>query len=196
MIIGNGLPITKSVWLLLPIINCCLLKYKESVSSLDWIMAGIVAVGAAIGFMKGAIRQLASIVGLLAGLLLARALFVTAGDRLGEALGTSVTVARVLAFALIGIGVPLFFLVLASFLTRIVEGIQLGGVNRCLGAFVGALKCVLLLSIAIHLMEFIDAEDNLIGQTVKRQSLLYYPIRNSTVFFYPAIKKVSNQLRD
>ena len=55
-------------------------------SSLDWLITAIVAMGAAVGFWKGAIRQLASIVGLLAGLLLARALFVAVGDRLGEAL--------------------------------------------------------------------------------------------------------------
>jgi len=164
------------------------------VSPLDWFIAGIIALGVAIGCMKGAIRQLASIVGLLAGLLLARALFVAVGDRLGEELGTSVTFARILAFILIGVLVPVVFLFLASVLTRIVDGLRLGWLNRLLGAGLGAIKYVLLLSIAIHCMEFIDSEDNLISSTNKQQSLLYTPVKDSAGYFYPVIKDVTKQL--
>lgn len=163
-------------------------------SPLDWFIAGIIALGVAIGCMKGAIRQLASIVGLLAGLLLARSLFVAVGDRLGEELGTSVTFARILAFILIGVLVPVVFLFLASVLTRIVDGLQLGWLNRLLGAGLGAIKYVLLLSIAIHCMEFIDSEDNLISSTNKQQSLLYTPVKDSAGYFYPVIKDVTKQL--
>lgn len=163
-------------------------------SSLDWLIAAIIAVGAAVGFFKGAIRQLASIVGLLAGLLLARAFFVTVGDRLCEALDTSLTLARVLAFLLIGIGVPLCFLAIGSLLTRLAEGLRLGFMNRCLGAGLGALKYMLLLSIAIHLLIFTDSEDSLIGKTTMEQSLLYIPIKDLSGYFYPAVKDMTNQL--
>lgn len=165
-------------------------------SSLDWLITAVIAVGAAIGFWKGAIRQLASIVGLLAGLLLARSLFVALGDRLHETLDTSLTVARVLAFALIGLGVPLCCLMLGALLTRLVEGLRLGFVNRCLGAGLGAVKCMLLLSIAIHFMIFTESEDYLIGRTTKEQSLLYIPLKDLSGFFYPAMKNMTNHLTD
>lgn len=152
--------------------------------------------GAAVGFWKGAIRQLASIVGLLAGLLLARALFVAVGDRLGVALGTSVALARGLAFVLIGVGVPLCFLILGSLLTRLAEGLRLGFVNRCLGAGLGGLKFVLLLSIVLRILAFADGEDYLIGRTTKEQSLFYIPVKDVSGYFYPAMKDMTNHLTD
>ena len=163
-------------------------------SPLDWFIAGIISLGVAIGCIKGAIRQLASIVGLLTGLLVARALFVVVGDRLGEELGTSVTFARILAFILIGVLVPVVFLFLSSALTRIVNGLQLGWVNRLLGAGLGAVKYMLLVSIAIHCLEFIDSEDSLITSTNKQQSLLYIPVKDSASYFYPVIKDVTKKL--
>lgn len=49
--------------------------------TIDWIMIAIVGLGAVVGFSKGFIRQLASVVGLVAGLLVARALYASVGER-------------------------------------------------------------------------------------------------------------------
>lgn len=106
--------------------------------------------GAVLGFSKGFIRQLASIVGLIAGLLIARALFASVGERLAEELGTPLTFAQVVAFILIWLVVPIVFLFLASALTRVIDIVKLGFVNRMLGAGLGALKYMLLVGIAIH----------------------------------------------
>lgn len=51
---------------------------------LDWIIVAIISIGAILGFTKGFIRQLASIVGLVVGLLVARALFASVGEKLAE----------------------------------------------------------------------------------------------------------------
>ena len=104
---------------------------------LDWIIVAIISIGAILGFTKGFIRQLASIVGLVVGLLVARALFASVGEKLAEELGTSLTFAQVVAFILIWLLVPLVFLLLASALTRVIEIVHLGFVNRILGAALG-----------------------------------------------------------
>lgn len=164
--------------------------------TLDWIIVTVIGIGSMSGFVKGAIRQVASIVGLFVGLLVARALFVAVGDRMGEALGTSVTLARILAFALIGILVPVGFLLVASLLTRIVNGLQLGCINRFLGAGLGGVKYMLLLGILFRFIEFADTENCLIALAVKQRSLLYYPVEETSGFFYPAIRDVTEQLID
>lgn len=152
--------------------------------------------GAVLGFSKGFIRQLASIVGLIAGLLIARALFASVEERLAEELGTPLTFAQVVAFILIWLVVPIVFLFLASALTRVIDIVKLGFVNRMLGAGLGALKYMLLVGIAIHFIEFVDSKDNLIKSTVKQESVLYYPMEDFSDIFYPTIKNVTEQLID
>lgn len=73
-------------------------------------------------------------------------------------------------------------LFLASALTRVIDIVKLGFVNRMLGAGLGALKYMLLVGIAIHFIEFVDSKDNLIKSTVKQESVLYYPMEDFRIF--------------
>lgn len=170
--------------------------FLHNMTTLDWVIVTMVGVGAVLGFMKGFIRQLASIVGLIAGLLIARALFASVGEKLAVELGTSLTFAQIVSFVLIWLLVPVVFLLLASALTRVINVVNLGFVNRFLGAGLGALKYALLVSMAIHFIEFVDSKDNLIKSTVKRASVLYYPMEEFSGVFYPTIKNVTKQLID
>ncbi|WP_300763267.1 CvpA family protein [uncultured Bacteroides sp.] len=163
-------------------------------SVLDWIIIAIIAIGVVLGFMKGAIKQAAAIVGLVAGLLLARALFSQLGEKLAVGLGTSVSVAQVIAFFMIWILVPIVFLLLASMLTKALEIVHLGIVNRLLGALLGAVKYAFIVSLAVSFLEYIDNKDELINRTVKHSSLLYYPVRELSGLFIPAIKNVTNEI--
>ena len=105
-------------------------------------MIAIVGLGAVVGFSKGFIRQLASVVGLVAGLLVARALYASVGEKLAMETGTSLTFARGLAFLLIWLVVPVGLSLAATLLTKAVDSIHLGFVNRWLGAGLGALKYI------------------------------------------------------
>ncbi|WP_303915234.1 CvpA family protein [Bacteroides mediterraneensis] len=161
--------------------------------TLDWIIVAVLAMGAVSGFMKGLLKQLASMVGLVAGLLVARALFASLGEQLAVKVGTSVTVGQILAFLLIGLVVPLVLSVVASTLTKIVDRVSLGFVNRWLGAGLGALKYALLVSVVIHFIDFADSKDNLIHSTTKGSSLLYYPVKDLSGFFYPMVENLKEK---
>ena len=87
-------------------------------ATIDIIILAMIGVGVIMGLMKGFVKQMASIVGLIAGLLMARALFGIVAERLAPVLGTSTTVAQVLAFILIWVAVPLGFAFVASLLTK------------------------------------------------------------------------------
>ena len=152
------------------------------------------AVGAILGFSKGALRQVATLVGLVAGLLLARALYATVGERMALELGTSATVAQIIAFFLIWLLVPVALLWVASVISRVMEIVNLGILNRLAGAVVGAIKYALLVSMVIHFIEFIDTKDELIQRTVKQTSLLYYPMEDMGNVFIPTIKNMTKEL--
>ena len=49
-------------------------------ATIDWVIIILLALGAVSGFMKGFFKQLAAVVGLIAGLLVARALFAGLGE--------------------------------------------------------------------------------------------------------------------
>lgn len=154
----------------------------------------MIGVGVIQGLMKGFVKQLASIVGLIAGLLVARALFAAVAERLAPVLGTSTTIAQILSFILIWVAVPLGFAFVASLLTKALEVVRLGWLNRWLGSGLGALKYMLLIGLAIHVLEYIDPKDEMMSETKKKESVLYYPVREFSDIFFPVFKNVTEQL--
>ena len=162
-------------------------------TTIDIIILIALGAGVIVGFMKGFIRQLASILGLIVGLLAAKALYTSLAVKLCPTVTDSMTVAQILAFIIIWIAVPLIFTLVASVLTKALEAVSLGWLNRMLGAGLGALKYLLLVSLVICVIQFIDSDSQLISQTMKEQSLLYYPMESFAGIFFPAAKEVTQQ---
>ena len=165
-------------------------------ATIDIIILAMIGVGVIMGLIKGFVKQMASIVGLIAGLLMARALFGIVAERLAPVLGTSTTVAQVLAFILIWIAVPLGFAFVASLLTKALDAVHLGWLNRWLGSGLGALKYMILIGLAIHVIEYIDPNNEMISATKKKESVLYYSMRDLSGIFFPVFKNVTEQLID
>ena len=160
---------------------------------IDIILLVVIGAGAVIGFIKGFIKQLASILGLIVGLLAAKALYVSVAERVFSKITDSMTFAQILAFGVIWIVVPLLFLLVAALLTKAMEAVSLGWLNRWLGAGLGALKFLLLVSLLICVVEFIDSDNTMIDRTMKEESVLYYPIESFAGMFFPAAKEVTEQ---
>ena len=157
---------------------------------IDIIILVLIGVGVIQGLMKGMLKQLLQIAGLVAGLLLARALFGVVAEKLAPALGTSITIAQILSFILIWVAVPVACSLIASVLTKAMDVINLGWLNRLLGALLGAAKVMLLIGLAIYVLEYIDPKNEIITRTKKESSMLYTPVKDFTEMFFPAVKKV------
>ena len=125
--------------------------------------------------------------------LAAKALYTTLAEKLCPTVTDSMTVAQVLAFIIIWIAVPLIFLLVASLLTKAMKAVSLDWLNRWLGCVLGALKFLLLTSLVICLIEFMDGDNKLISPTKKSESLLYYPIETFAGIFFPAAKSMTQQ---
>ncbi|WP_291528158.1 CvpA family protein [Bacteroides sp. UBA939] len=160
---------------------------------LDIIILAVIGVGAVVGFIKGFIKQLAAILGLIVGLLAAKALYVSVAEKVFSKITDSMTFAQILAFVAIWVMVPLLFLLAAALLTKAIEAVSLGWLNRLLGAVLGALKFLLLLSLLVYVLEFIDSDNTLVDKTKKEESVLYYPIKSFAEIFFPAAKEVTEQ---
>ena len=160
---------------------------------IDIILLVVIGAGAVIGFIKGFIKQLASILGLIVGLLAAKALYVSVAERVFSKITDSMTFDQILAFVVIWVVVPMLFLLVAAWLTKAREAVSLGWLNRWLGAGLGALKFLLLVSLLICVVEFIDSDNTMIDRTMKEESVLYYPIESFAGMFFPAAKEVTEQ---
>lgn len=163
-------------------------------ATIDIIILAMIGVGVIMGLIKGFVKQMASIVGLIAGLLMARALFGIVAERLAPVLGTSTTVAQVLAFILIWIAVPLGFAFVASLLTKALDAVHLGWLNRWLGSGLGALKYMILIGLAIHVIEYIDPNNEMIKCNKKEgiSVILFY--EGLVRYLFPVFKNVTEQL--
>ena len=163
---------------------------------IDIIILLLIGVGVIQGLMKGSIKQLASIVGFVAGLLLARALFATVAEQLAPALHTSITVAQILSFILIWVAVPIGCSLIASVLTKALEVINLGWLNRLAGALLGAVKMMLLAGIGIYVLEYIDPESEMVSRTTKRASVLYSPMKGFVDQCLPVVREMTDDIKD
>ena len=160
---------------------------------IDIIILSVVLLGAILGFAKGFIKQFASIVGFVAGLLAARALYAKLAERLSPAIDADVTVLQVVSFIGIWVAVPLLFMLAASLLTKAIEVVSLGWLNRLLGAGLGALKWALLICLLIAVLEYVDAKNTLLDKDTKRESVFYYPMKSFAGMLVPAAKEVTEQ---
>ena len=162
-------------------------------ATIDVIILVMAGVGVVIGFVKGIVRQLASILGFIVGLLAARALYASLAEKLCPALTDSMTAAQIISFIVIWVAVPILFALIALLLTNVLNAIYLGWLNRLLGGGLGGLKFLLLSSLLIGVIEYLDPDDKLISRTKKKESLLYYPMETFAGMFFPAAKDITQQ---
>ena len=85
---------------------------------LDIVIIAFFVWGAVSGFMKGFIKQLATLLGIIVGLLAAKALYSMVAEQYISKITESATIAQIIAFVLIWIGGPLLFTLFAEIFTR------------------------------------------------------------------------------
>ena len=163
-------------------------------NTLDIIFLLVIGLGIVLGFAKGALKQLAALLGLVVGLLAAKALYATVAERVFSQVTDNLTVAQVLAFVTIWVAVPLLFWLVAALLTKAMEAVCLGWMNRLLGAALGGLVHALVLSLLVCVVEVVDTDNVLLSRTAKRQSVLYHRLEPLAGLFLPAAQDITKQI--
>lgn len=163
-------------------------------NTLDIIFLAIIGLGVVLGFLKGALKQLAGLLGLVVGLLAAKALYASVAESVFSRVTDNLTVAQVLSFVAIWVAVPLLFWLVASVLTKMMEAVSLGWMNRLLGAALGGLVHALVLSLLVCVLEVVDADNLLLGRDAKRQSVLYDRLKPLAGLFLPAAQEFTKQI--
>jgi membrane protein required for colicin V production len=163
-------------------------------SVIDIIIILLGTVGIILGAVKGFVRQLASILGFIVGLIAAKMLYVVLAEKLFSRFTDNVTLAQGGAFILIFIAIPVIFAIVASALTKALKVIKLGWLNGGLGALLGMVKYLLLVCLLIGALEYIDSDSKLVELSWKQESFLYYPLQHLFDTFFPIVTEAGKEL--
>jgi len=165
-----------------------------SVTLLDGFILVVVIGGLIRGYMVGALRQIAGLVGVGMALLVSGQLMHAVGTLITVTTGMSDTLAPVVGFVVLFLGVWLTAIGIARLLERVLESLSLSVMNRAAGGVVGGAKAGLLLSVLFLVLLQADVP----GQDLRKQSILYGPVAGTLPYtievasdYWPAAKRMS-----
>ena len=129
-----------------------------SLTALDWVIIGIFTVAFVTAAMNGFFVEVFSIVGLLAGLVIASMYYMQLAPWILR-LVHSVAAAEASSFLLIAVGVLIAAGVIGRILRMVLRKVGLGWADRLLGLVFGAVKgCVLVTLLAMTLTAFFPSQ--------------------------------------
>lgn len=165
-----------------------------SLTALDWFILVVLAGGLVRGFVVGAVRQVASLSGLIVAFLLSVQFMHPIGALIVSSVGLSEAVAPIAGFVVIFVGVQLLFLALSRLLEQVLETLSLSFVNRAAGGALGGFKAALLLSVLFLILAGMEMP----SKKVRKKSVLYSPVAralpktlNAASPYFPAAKRAS-----
>ena len=156
---------------------------------LDWFIGFFLVIGLVKGFRNGFFVELASLISILLGIFVAiKFSYLTKSWLENHGTWNPKTI-QVIAFASTFILVIVGVSMLAKIFTSIANFAFLGLVNSILGAVVGLLRSVLVVSILLNLFEKINFDNTFISKKTQEKSMLYLPVQDISKMIYPSISE-------
>jgi membrane protein required for colicin V production len=146
-----------------------------NLAALDWFILIVLTGGLIRGSMVGAVRQVASLLGLVVAFFLAVQLMHPAGALIVTSLGLSEAAGPITGFIVIFVGVQLLFLALSRLLEHVLETLSLSLLNRAAGGALGGFKAALLLSVLFLVLSGMEMPK----EKTRQKSLLYSPVASA-----------------
>lgn len=158
---------------------------------LDIIVLVLLVIGLITGIKDGVVKRVLGLVGLVAGLIIGKKIYLSVAEKLMPFLGMSEKTTQIIAFALILIIVPLIFSLIAWLIGNLLKTAGLGWVNRLLGGIIGVITNALFVGLVFVGIESFDTHEVLLSKEKKEASLFFYPLYQSTGLL---IKDVRTQI--
>ena len=158
-------------------------------NSLDLFLFIPIAVGFVFGLFKGLIKELTSLAAIVLGIYGAKLLAPFVSGILMGSFDISSTTAKPIAYFLLFVSIAIVLLLGAKMLDKFFESISLGGLNKLMGGFFGALKYALILSVLLNIFNALDSLVSVINTEKKESSICYKPLlKLGPVLWYEAKK--------
>jgi len=128
------------------------------------------------GFTKGFIYEVATLVALILGIYGAIHFSDFTAEVIQDTFNYESQYMEYISFVVTFIAIVVGINLIGRIIDKVVEAVALGFVNRLLGVAFGLLKGIVILSIVVHLLNYVNERVNFISEEKKKESLLYEPM--------------------
>jgi len=156
-------------------------------NTIDIVFGVILILGAIQGLRKGLFVELASLVGLIAGIFGAIYFSHFVGDWLVDKTSWSEQIINLSAFAITFIIIVVAVSMAGKLLTKIADFAMLGVINKIAGAAFAVLKYAFLLSVVIMFLNAANERIGFVSEEAMEESLLFNPVRSIAPAILPSI---------
>lgn len=163
---------------------------------LDIIIIIPVILFAFLGFRKGLIIELATLLALVCGIFAGIYLSDFVSNIMKNAFGMNERYVQVVSFALIFIAVLILVYLLAKIIEKAVKMAALGIVNKLLGSVFSICKILFILSLLIWMFNKIDINQTIITREKRDNSLLFKPVGAIAPLLIPKVKEEVERLKE
>ena len=137
------------------------------------------------GFTKGFIIELATLIGLVLGILAAYYFADNVQEYLKDYFTLSTQGMRIVSYILIFLAVLLVVYLIGKLIEKLVDIVALGWLNKILGAVIGLAKGVVVVAIILFIFEKVDPGEKVIRPHVKEKSMFYQSVMKVVHFVVP-----------
>lgn len=154
-------------------------------SALDFFLLLPLGYGAWRGFRKGLIIEVFTLLAIVVGIYMAIHFADLVSNKLNDYVEDEYSATPAVAFTLIflAVGAAVYFGGIA--LEKVIKVVNLSILNRMLGLLFGTIKALYLLSILLVTYQSYDPQGKLISAEAQENSLLYLPIKNTSIKTIP-----------
>ncbi len=143
---------------------------------IDLVILVFLIIAAIKGFSKGLIIGLASLAGLVLGIMFSLKYAGNLAINLQHLFGNHSKFLFFAAYAICFLIIVLLVHIIAKSLEKVIEIAALGFINRLAGAGFGVIKTLFVFSAIIYLIRIADPESRLIKPETKQESFVYEPL--------------------
>ncbi len=138
--------------------------------TVDIVIALILLLGAIRGYQKGFFYEVATLGGLILGVLIAMLASNLVAGMAERLVDWNIRVVKIVTFIIVFIVVAWLIRMLGTLMTRLFKTLMLGFINRLAGFVTGLLKWALILAVLLMVVEFFDHGSRLITEEMRQES--------------------------
>ena len=165
----------------------CQLKWFI-VNYIDIIVLLFLLWGAYRGFSKGLIIEVATLLGLVFGVYVAIKYSSYTEDILVDFLNISSRYISYIALAVTFVLVAIVVYIIGKLLTKLIDIISLGLINKLLGTILGVAKYFVVVCVLLMIVDALNIKFQFLSEETQQKSLLFYPFLNFTQKIYNSIR--------
>lgn len=154
---------------------------------IDIILGVLLIIAAIMGFRKGLVIEVASLAALVLGIWGAIHFSNITSDLLVKYFDLKTEYLNIISFIVTFIVIVILVYIVGNVVSKMVDSVGLGIINKMGGMVFGLLRAILVLSILLIVIDKIDNDVQFIPEKTKESSTMYEPIKNVAPSIFPFI---------